>query len=221
MACKSICPSLDPCVGLKFCTLFCRESICHMFDMHAAYRIPTPLYKYQHTYLQMYGICACDSGSFRHMQCVMGMHMTPASKHPDSLPFEYPTNTSKSMVQEKSCVSPELTKVPTKTCDHLISGQDLFLGCGLRQVEGNLHLLTSVFHENKHGESRNQDTLSGTPFWLQVYPSFRQLGCWFELWICCMKGRLKNPSGLLLLSLFGILVLCVPFAFSCTLAAEH
>ena len=191
-----------------------------MFDMHAAYRIPTPLYKYQHTYLQMYGICACAFRIIQAHAVCDGYAYDTSIQTPDSLPFEFPTKTSKSMVQEKS-VLPELTKVPTKTCDHLISGQDLFLGCGLRQVEGNLHLLTSVFHENKHGESRNQDTLSGTPFWLQVYPSFRQLGCWFELWICCMKGRFKNPSGLLLLSLFGILVLCVPFAFSCTLAAEH
>lgn len=54
--------------------------------------------------------------------------------------------TSKSMLQErKSYVLRELTKVLNKICDHLISGQDLFLGCGLCQVEGNLHLLASVF----------------------------------------------------------------------------
>ena len=138
VACKYIRPSLDPSARLRICPVFLERKQMSSFDMHAAYRIPTPLYKYQHMSLQMYGISAC---AFRIIQAhaVCDRHAYNTSiQTPDSLSFEYPTNISKSIL---SCVLPELTKI----CDHLISGQDLFLGCGLRQVEGNLHLLTSVF----------------------------------------------------------------------------
>ena len=92
------------------------------------------------------------------------------------------------------------------------------------------------FHENNRGKSRNQDTLRGTPFWLQVYPSFQQLrGVWFEPWICTRKRAAKTklherqiekslrPPPSLLLRYFGSLYTPCLFLHPCgrALIAKH